>query len=210
MNNVFFEPWIGKKYGTEQSVFAKKVLILGDSHYCEEECFTCGDKVNKPRCGNFTTEVVNDYLDHNHKASWKGTFSKFMNSFVNGRTQENCDRENLWNSVVFYNYLQVAAGSESRQTHLYNFNEESHFIALREVISSLEPDVIISWGNNVWDAIPEDLGWGKAVSGDKFGECHLLYPFKNKTIELLGITHPSAAYKSSHWNNVFAELGFNK
>ena len=210
MSNIFFKPWIGKNYGTKEAIFSKRILILGDSHHCEKECSNCGVEQNKDRCENFTTEVINGYLDINHKASWKRTFSKFMNSFVANSVLEKSDRNELWDSLAFYNYLQVAAGNDNRQTHLYNYNEELHFIAFNEVLTSLEPDIIICWGNNVWDALPNDFGWGTAVSNDKFSNCHLIYPFKDQTIELLGITHPSTAYKSSYWSNVFFEIGANK
>lgn len=210
MKTVFFEPWIGNRYGKDNSVFDKKVLVIGDSHYCEESCSNCGSKEHKPRCGNFTTEVVNDYLDVNHSATWKSTFSKFMNSFADETKNEEYSREDLWASISFYNYLQVAAGNTSRETNQFDYNGNSDRESLVEVISALEPDVIISWGNSVWDALPDDLGWGEATVNEQFSDCCLNYPFKEGKIKLVGITHPSTSYKSAYWSNVFTELGLNK
>ena len=36
MKYVKFTPWVGKNY--EQGFRGKKILILGDSHYCAKEC----------------------------------------------------------------------------------------------------------------------------------------------------------------------------
>ncbi len=79
---VFFEPWVGDKYDIEFSMFRKKVLIVGNSHYCEK-CEDCGNRELHPDCIDFTKHVIKDYLDKNHKATWKKTFSTFVNSMFN-------------------------------------------------------------------------------------------------------------------------------
>lgn len=206
MERVFFKPWVGSRYGKADSVFDKKILVLGDSHYCEEGCVPCGIDEKKEQCGNFTTEVIRDYLDYNVKGTWKRTFTKFMNSFVGGTDYH---RDEFWESVSFYNYLQIAAGNNSRQTRSYDYNQERHKAALLEVISSLDPDVIVCWGNNVWDAMPEDIGWGRGFLSKEFS-CCFVYPFKDRELKFIGITHPSSSYKSSQWTSVFGQLGVNK
>jgi hypothetical protein len=43
MKGVFFKPWVGKKY-FENGVDGLKILVLGDSHYCnavDEDCDGC-------------------------------------------------------------------------------------------------------------------------------------------------------------------------
>ena len=82
MSDIFFNPWIGERYGTEKSFFSKKILIIGDSHYCEDHCGNCGNAENKTKCSSFTTNVVLDYLNNTNSATWHRTFTKFMNSFV--------------------------------------------------------------------------------------------------------------------------------
>ena len=42
MQNVNFNPWKGNNY--EEGLFDKKILILGESHYCEDS-----DKSQKSR-----------------------------------------------------------------------------------------------------------------------------------------------------------------
>ena len=36
-NNIFFQPFVGKHYA-DGGMFGKRILILGESHYCEADC----------------------------------------------------------------------------------------------------------------------------------------------------------------------------
>jgi hypothetical protein len=202
MKNVFFKPWIGEYYDTNKSVFSKKILIVGDSHYGEDNGIDTYD--------NFTTEVINDYLDPNHSASWKGTFTKFMNSFVKNTKHETCSKNKLWSSVSFYNYLQEFAGNDARLTHEYDYKKDRDILAFCSVLSSLQPEVIISWGNNVWDALPRNLGFGDLSPNNDHSDICFNYPFQEKTIRVVGITHPSGGYKSDFFNSVFVDLMLNE
>lgn len=205
MKSVFFKPWIGKQYGQDGSVFSQKILVLGDSHYIDEADIVESDGQS---C-DFTTGVIHDYLDQDIKGRWKATFTKFMNSFVHGSEHAECSRDELWNSVAFYNYLQIPAGSSSRQTQYFSYTENKDRSALLEVIEDLEPDIIISWGNKVWDVMPENIGYGNGTAHEVFDKFCYIYPFKGKTLRLVGVTHPSTSYNSYYWANVFSELAVN-
>ncbi|GAA0304484.1 hypothetical protein GCM10009128_24800 [Psychrosphaera haliotis] len=207
MNSVFFKPWVGKQYGQVNSIFRKKILILGDSHYTDE--LEVPELINDQPSSDFTTAVINDYLNEEIKGNWKSTFTKFMNSFVQGTVHENSAQEELWNSVAFYNYLQIPAGSEPRLTQHYDYSKEKDRDAFLEVLSELKPDVIISWGSKAWDAIPEDFGFGKYVPNKEFSDFFYTYPFKDVKLQVLGINHPSSAYKSSYWADVFKVAQIN-
>ena len=41
MNTLFFSPRIGKDYA-RGGIFSKKVLAVGESHYCGTVCADCG------------------------------------------------------------------------------------------------------------------------------------------------------------------------
>lgn len=208
MKNVFFRPWIGNEYGMQGSVFSQKILILGDSHYIDESEIMNMVENHEQSC-DFTTGVMNDYLNPDIDGNWKSTFTKFMNSLVADSVHSECTRSELWNSVAFYNYLQIPAGSNSRLTQHFNYTKEKDSNALLEVIEELAPDVIISWGNKVWDAIPEDLGYGNYVANEDFSGFVYNYPYKKRELKLLGVTHPSTSYKSSYWAKVFSKAGVN-
>ena len=59
---------------------------------------------------NFTQQVLDDYLNENkERQNWMRTFLKFERSLV-GEETDLTMRQKIWNSVVFFNYLQVAMG----------------------------------------------------------------------------------------------------
>lgn len=52
-NNIFFQPFVGKHYA-DGGMFGKRILILGESHYCDEGCADCGDCRLHRECMGFT------------------------------------------------------------------------------------------------------------------------------------------------------------
>lgn len=60
--NVFFQPYVGKDY-TIGGLFGKRIMVLGESHYCDEGCADCGNLINHRECMAFTNGVVGDYLN---------------------------------------------------------------------------------------------------------------------------------------------------
>ena len=106
-SNIFFHPFVCKDYANG-GIFGKRIMILGESHYCEEECVDCGDCRLHRECMDFTQHVLDDYLNENkERQNWMQTFLKFERSLVGEETNQ-AMRLKIWNSVVFFNYLQVA------------------------------------------------------------------------------------------------------
>lgn len=213
--NVFFDPWIGKNYGTELSIFRKKILILGNSHYCED-CEDCGNRELHPDCTDLTRRVIIDYLDPEHKAYWKSTFSTFINSMYNKPTSIK-ERRNFFESISFYNYLQIAAGEDPYSTEKYDYTDDRYLKAFYEVINKTLPDVVICWGNKLWDLLPDnwgdhgeaEKGTGINVGNDVFTK-YYTYPYKDdKKIMLIGIRHPSMAFSRDYHYQIFSELIFS-
>ena len=61
-------------------------------------------------CMAFTNGVVGDYLNElKSRERWMSTFLKFERSLV-GYETDWPERHRIWQSVLFYNYLQVAMG----------------------------------------------------------------------------------------------------
>ena len=61
-DNIFFQPFVGKDYANG-GIFGKRIMILGESHYCDESCTDCGDCQLHRECMNFTQQVLDDYLN---------------------------------------------------------------------------------------------------------------------------------------------------
>ena len=103
-SNIFFQPFVGKDYANG-GIFGKRIMILGESHYCDEECADCGDCRLHRECVNFTKQVLGDYLNENkERQNWMRTFLKFERSLV-GEETDQAMRLKIWNSVIFFNYL---------------------------------------------------------------------------------------------------------
>ena len=107
---VKFLPFVGDQYwygisfndngelvlGTKENP-GKKVLVLGESHYCDED-------LSDEELSSFTREVLDCYLKPEERYSWMRTFLKFERALSNA--DPNIDSESIWNHLMFYNYLQ--------------------------------------------------------------------------------------------------------
>lgn len=198
--NVFFNPFVGKNYGTKESLFPKKILVLGDSHYCKVECKnrdTCGDKLLHPECQDFTEKTVYEhYLNSECKDPWKRTFSRFINSMYEYPANQE-EKKSFFDSIVFYNFLQNAAGQNWNEANNYGHTQNQHLKAFYEVLDEHMPDTVISWGNRLWDILLNDWGYGEAEKpllsiDNKDFYCCYYYPYRDKTIMLVGTIHPAS------------------
>ena len=168
--HVFFEPHVGSRYGMPESIFNKRILVLGDSHYCHDGCLDCGNLHEHSDCSGFTSKIVRYYLEAQESEGWMKTYSTFINT-VFRRCTSDVDRKAFFESVAFYNYLQKAAGTDSKSAPAYaaEYNQEKHLLAFYEVLEDLKPEVVISWGDRVWNALPNNWrGYGEATKGAGF------------------------------------------
>ena len=228
-DKVFFAPWVGPYYDKPDSIFKGKVLIVGDSHYCEEsvECQKpCGKRDQSTEtCHTFTEEVISLYLNPEclkpEHRKWLKTFSTFINS-VYGSIANQEMRQQFCDSVAFYNYLQVAAGKCPGLTNQYDYSSKTALSAFYEVMKELSPDVVISWGDKVWNALPNNwlsnnwLDNGEAQKGldlvcdGSVFDRYLVYPFAGKHITLIGAHHPCRKYISAYHTSVYTHFGLLK
>lgn len=193
MSKSFFKPWVGPKY-YQEGFNQKRLLILGESHYCDEElCVDCG-KIENTRCASFTIDTVKKYLDYKNgrgpHESWMNTFTKFTNVMLGSdNSKENI--EQFWNSIMFYNYVQKALTGSRKDPLKADF--ESSFEPFIEVLTDYKPDLVIVWGLRLWDSIPDKGEWGPDISKGKYWKIYY-FNIANKKIPLLCIYHPSTSY----------------
>ena len=94
-SNLFFQPFVGKDYANG-GIFGKRIMILGESHDCDESCADCGDCLLHRECMNFTQQVLDDYLNENkERQNWMRTFLKFERSLVGEETDQTMRLKNL-------------------------------------------------------------------------------------------------------------------
>ena len=117
MKHIKFRPWVGENY--KQGFQNKKILILGDSHYCAKDenrndaCRSKGDcsyDCMNDRCYEMTDKLIRaEYLKfRSGSMKSKGYLQTILTFEKNlfGYTPSPQESINFWNSVIFYNYIQ--------------------------------------------------------------------------------------------------------
>lgn len=197
--NIFFQPFVGTNYYIG-GIFGKRIMVLGESHYCEEGCADCGNLANHRECATFTSGVLVDYLDENRpRERWMNTFLKFERSLV-GHETDWAERKQIWNSLMFYNYLQVAMGGPRKAGTNEQYEHASH--VFYDVIDKYLPQYIIVWGSRLWNYLPGDSRWhdGKPIVIDDYKVLTGSYSLSNgDTARVMTVNHPSVGYSWDWW-----------
>lgn len=204
MSNVF-SPRIGKGYA-RGGIFGKKILALGESHYCGSGCADCGECGKHPECSDFTTKVVNWCLDSSvEREGWMNTYLKFERSLV-GKETTSLESRKIWDSIAFYNFLQVAMGGarEAGTDQQYRAAAEPFM----QVLEELQPDVLVVWGVRLWNNLP-NRNWtdGPKVSVDGYEVQNGYYTLSSgKKVKVVCVYHPSVGYDWSFWHKVIVNF----
>lgn len=197
-NKPFFNPFVGSKALTE-GFKGKKILVLGNSHYCGY-CEACGiHGLAKPEqmeeCIDFTTNVVNDYLaarrGESETAGWMSTFLRFERA-LSGNTETTPEEsEEIWSRLLFANFVQTAyQGSWNSR-----YTDEDYAASaplIMSIVDEYQPDYIIAWGKRddcmtPWDYMPGD-DWHELTEDTGY------YERNGKRIKMMRIKHPSVGF----------------
>jgi len=203
-------PWVGDNYQSGGGVFRQRTLILGGSQYSpgHDNFHTDGGQAEWQ---GFTREVVEYYFDDRISGRWKGTYTSFINSIFGCQANDE-QREQFFNAVIFYNYLQEIAGASARDAGNYDYQAPRHFAAFLEILNEYQPDVVISWGQKVWNALPNKwdkesakIG-GPVMIADRNAGSVYSYPFQGRIIRLIGVRHPCIGYSPDFHHKLFEHL----
>lgn len=197
MSNIVFRPWVGSSYVTG-GIFGKRIMVLGESHYCASK---------KDAVPSLTNDVVETYLDKDaEREGWMNTYLKFERSLVGHETSAS-ESKRIWDSLLFYNYLQVAM-TEPREAGMdaeYRAAEEPFF----EVLEKFRPQYVIVWGQRLWNYLPGGVRWTwnpDIVVDGSINKCGN-YALKDGTkVKVMAVNHPSTAYSWDYWHRVMMEL----
>lgn len=197
MNNVVFNPWIGINYGTA-GVFNKKILVLGESQYGVKE-----EDQNPSATIDRVSFVVSGGKDR-----WTGTYRRFERSLVGHYTSDEESKE-IWNSIVFYNYVQKSLTDTNVDPRKDATEEEMKqwVNAFFEVLEKYQPDLIIGWGKRLCSMMPGELGDDITVEGQRIHANTRVYELINhKQITAMWVSHPSRFYSWSRWYEVIRQV----
>ena len=205
---VKFLPFVGDHYehgisfdkdgnlvlGTKENP-GKKVLVLGESHYSDEE-------LSDEELSSFTREVLDCYLNSKERYSWMRTFLKFERALFNKVTDIK-DRKNIWNRLMFYNYLQRPLHGIRMAGDLEDYKDAADpFFA---ILNMYKPDYIIVWGRRLFANLPYENG----VEGEYMPSVDMnswSYQIYGLTIKILPIYHPSVGFSWDYWHEVIVEF----
>ena len=217
---VKFLPFVGDNYelgisfneegklvlGTE-AMPGKRVLVLGESHYCDEE-------LSQEEMNSFTRDVLAVYFkarENGNRQPWMNTFLKFERALANCVTDGQRPSDvtdpsyslNIWNHLIFYNYLQVSLYGTRMSG-----DEEDYDAAANPFFKLLElykPDYVIVWGKRLYNSLPEDNGHrGKEVTDICMSSW--IYDICGHEIKILPIYHPSVGFSWDFWNEIIVDF----
>ena len=212
MSNINFKPWVGKDYLTK-GYQGRRILVLGESHYCQKELTEGGrcypicqkDKMNGA-CINQTHDVIHEAVYDYGGQPYLRCFISFERA-VAGKVLTQEERENFWESVMFYNYIQYALPAPRTSPNPEHWgNSEKAFVELLEKHS---PDKIIVWGVRLYNGLPDLGGHGsklKITNADTADVWH--FTIGGKEIPALKIHHPSCPTGKNwdYWHAVISKF----
>lgn len=188
-SQVHFLPWVGENY--EKGICGRKVLVLGESHYCA-----------KPEDDTpyITREVIADLLEpgSEHEAN-KNTYTKFERALA-GKVLDWQGKSELWNSVIFYNFVQTPMNGPRKSPFIKEFQDS--FAAFLEVLEQYRPDCVIAWGKRLYERLPPAGRQGKTVllpDGTSL-ETWAYVLSDGKCVAVLPIQHPSSGFSWDFWH----------
>lgn len=219
LENVFFLPYVGNKYenglilkedgtieaGTEENK-GLKVMALGESHYCGEECEECGlaSTCKQNTCRKFTQDVLTCYLNYlegeEEFQPWMNTFTKFGKALT-GKDEHSID---IWKSIIFYNYIQRALNAARMSPSSEDFENSEK--ALFEVLEKYKPDIIICWGRRLYNNLPNRGKKGDKIETEYESIDTWNYELENKNMIVIPIYHPSSGFDWSYWHEVITSI----
>lgn len=204
LDKVRFLPWVGKDYQTG-GIFKKRILVLGESHYCgrcdRKEC----ENAFHECCRDLTKNTILKFLNKpdGHK-NWMKTNTKFEHSLVGKSKTTEKEAIKIWNSIAFYNFLQYAVEKNRKagEYDAYEAAEEPFF----QVLDTLKPELIIAWGKTrLYDNMPGGERWidCENLVVENYAIPNGKYRLSNgNAVPIVFINHPSSGYNLKFWHKV--------
>ncbi len=136
--DVTFQPWRGKGYCEGKP----RLMILGESHY------DWSDRTDPEH--SVTTTVVKLW-----GIEKRSSFFTKIAALCTGEIPRDAEaRRDFWESVAFYNYIQVFVGDAPRKRPDSSMRPRSEQ-AFRTVLAELRPQIILVLGRQNWENMPE-------------------------------------------------------
>lgn len=195
MYKMEFMPFIGKDYPLAKY----KTLILGESHHCDKLENCCFKRNSLEKCKSLTNDVIDDYI--NYKKTGKGfykslnTFTKFSNVFE-GKKLNNKETIGLWETFIFYNYVQFPMEGPRKSPDFENFQKSEK--ALQDLLKESNPNLIIFWGYRLWNNFPKSHIVEINVNEEKIS----CIKVEDNIYPILVLPHPSSTKLNDSYSQI--------
>lgn len=199
---INFQPFVGSQYNSV-GLNGKKILVLGESHYCGEgfgengRCIPiCNKNKMGPHCASITNVVVKSFINNYDGSSELQSFLCFERAIA-GKALSQEERVELWDKLMFYNYIQFA--QPGPRCPINSEYWEHSGMALKEILETYLPDYIIVWGCRLYNGLPDFDGVHSLLTIEGESTDIWTYTIKGKTIPAMKVYHPSSP-KGKNWN----------
>ncbi len=185
---VKFLPWVGANY--TNGINGKRIMALGESHYCNHPSEAVPEITN-----SVILDLLNPSSDHE---GYKNTYTKFERALAL-KTLSQAEKAELWNSIAFYNYVQVPMTGARVSPTKDDFVNSTE--ALFKVLNQHLPNILIVWRQRLYKNLPESGHQGQdlILPDGKISETWI-YPLSNgHSVYILPINHPSSGFSWEYW-----------
>lgn len=213
----FFKPRVIKD-SYKEGIKGKKILVVGDSFYCTKttcdyysECTdtenrnsskydeTCPERLKHTAASEKVTPLhdeptvaIDEYESYAY-LNFKGLLQLLMG--------EASEKINVWDYVAFTNYIQFFLPNSRTSSA---FIDKKNYLAFKEVVKELKPDVVVTWGNAVADAIRNEYGIEDIKNELKDNQyyCNKM-KIDGHSFNILNLYHPSSRIWASDIYNSY-------
>lgn len=176
---VRYWPWKGDLYGSSDSMFGPKILIVGESHYRYEGC------IDDP---GLTRRV----FDGRAVAGKRFPFDENIAAAFIGDNPDASQLSQFWRSVAFYNYVRHLMPNSLTKPTREMLGEPEAFDAFGEVLAALTPKLVVMFAQKAYNYLPQfDRVDAAAKEYIKRDAGHFTTSGYGEAL-VLGVPHPSA------------------
>ena len=203
---IAFKPWVGKNYEQGFLGTGKKVMVLGESHYSYTP--EAPNKSSGGKKENLTVDAIEDFVHSSEWEPYKNTYIKFERALA-GKEVPKEERAAVWDSILFYNYVQTTIGTARQAPTGEDFKSSRDLFF--EVVNQYQPDYIIVWGRRLYNHLPQEGKQGEELmlnwNGTEFFEETWEYTLDNgHTVKIMSVYHPSCGFSWDYWHEFIVKF----